>query len=78
MLDISYIMGFIGVALGIMIGIFIYAEVEQSVACPDVTTNPGGNAGCIKAKSLSWAVVGILPIAMFFGLFTLFGGFNQY
>ena len=40
--------------------------------------NPDGNAGCQKAKSLSWAVIAILPIAMFFGLFTLFGGFNQY
>ena len=78
MLDISYIMGFIGVAVGIMIGVFIFTEVETSVDCPDETANPGGYAGCQKAKSLSWAVMGILPIAMFFGLFTLFGGFNQY
>ena len=78
MLDISYIMGFIGVAVGIMIGVFIFTSVEDSVSCPDVSTNPDGNAGCLKAKSLSWAVMGILPIALFFGLFSLFGGFNQY
>ncbi|MAE59202.1 MAG: hypothetical protein CME69_09990 [Halobacteriovorax sp.] len=78
MLNIAYIMGFIGVAVGIMIGVFIFTEVENSVDCPDININPDGNAGCQKAKSLSWAVVGILPIAMFFGLFTLFGGFNQY
>ena len=78
MLDISYIMGFIGVAVGIMIGIFIYSEVEQSIDCPDATSNPGGNAGCTKAKGITWSVIGILPIAMFFGLFALFGGFNQY
>ena len=71
-------MGFIGVAVGIMIGVFIFTQVETSVSCPDVTANPDGNAGCLKAKSLSWAVGGILPIAMFFGLFTLLGGFNQY
>tara|TARA_Y100000310_G_C20375014_1_gene665323 strand:- start:407 stop:643 length:237 start_codon:yes stop_codon:yes gene_type:complete len=78
MLNIAYIMGFIGVAVGIMIGVFIFNEVEASVDCPDATSNPGGNAGCNKAKSLAWAVIGILPIAMFFGLFALFGGFNQY
>ena len=78
MLNIAYIMGFIGVAIGIIIGVFIFTEVEASVDCPDSTTNPGGNTGCLKAKSLSWAVIGVLPIAMFFGLFTLFGGCNQY
>tara|TARA_B100000678_G_scaffold107688_1_gene90333 strand:+ start:83 stop:319 length:237 start_codon:yes stop_codon:yes gene_type:complete len=78
MLNIAYIMGFIGVALGIVIGVFIFTEVEASVDCPPLSANPDGFAGCQKAKSLSWAVIGILPIAMFFGLFTLFGGFNQY
>tara|TARA_Y100001949_G_scaffold173329_1_gene178721 strand:+ start:1060 stop:1296 length:237 start_codon:yes stop_codon:yes gene_type:complete len=78
MLNIAYIMGFIGVALGIVIGVFIFTEVEASVDCPPSSQNPDGFAGCQKAKSLSWAVIGILPIAMFFGLFTLFGGFNQY
>ena len=78
MLNIAYIMGFIGVALGIVIGVFIFTEVEASVDCPPLSANPDGFAGCQKAKSLSWAVIGILPIAMFFGLFALFGGFNQY
>ena len=56
MLNIAYIMGFIGVAVGILVGVFIFTEVETSVDCPDATTNPGGNAGCQKAKNLSWAV----------------------
>ena len=77
MIDISYIMGFIGVAVGILIGVFIYSEVEVAVDCPEVATDPDGNAGCLKAKGLTWSVIGILPIALFFGLFTLFGGFNR-
>ena len=77
MIDISYIMGFIGVAVGIIIGIFIYSEVEVAVDCPEVATDPDGNAGCLKAKGLTWSVIGILPIALFFGLFSLFGGFNK-
>ena len=77
MIDISYIMGFIGVAVGILIGVFIYSEVEVAVDCPEVATDPDGNAGCLKAKGLTWSVIGILPIALFFGLFTIFGGFNR-
>ena len=78
MMNIAYVMGFIGVAVGILLGIFIYTEVESSVVCPDATLNADGNAGCNKAKSLSWAVIAILPIAMFFGLFALFGGLRGY
>jgi len=77
MLDISYIMGFIGVAVGILIGVFIYSEVEVAVDCPEAATDPDGNAGCLKAKGLTWSVIGILPIALFFGLFSIFGGFNR-
>ena len=77
MIDISYIMGFIGVAVGILIGVFIYSEVEVAVDCPEVATDPDGNAGCLKAKGLTWSVIGILPIALFFGLFSIFGGFNK-
>ena len=78
MMNISYVMGFIGVAVGILLGIIIYTSIENSVDCPDININPDGNAGCQKAKSLSWAVIAILPIAMFFGLFALFGGLRGY
>ena len=43
MIDISYIMGFIGVAVGLVIGILIYSEVEQAIDCPDAATNADGN-----------------------------------
>ena len=62
MLNIAYIMGFIGVALGIVIGVFIFTEVEASVDCPPLSANPDGFAGCQKAKSLSWAVIGIFMV----------------
>ena len=31
MIDLSYIMGFIGVAVGLIIGILIYSEVEEAI-----------------------------------------------
>ena len=49
MLDISYIMGFIGVAVGLIIGILIYSEVEAAIDCPDATTNADGNEACTRA-----------------------------
>ena len=77
MLDMSFIMGFIGAAIGLVIGIMVFGEIENSIECPDSATNEIGNESCTKAKGITWSVIGILPIAMFFGLFALFGGFNQ-
>jgi ABC-type lipoprotein release transport system permease subunit len=77
MIDISYIMGFIGVAVGLIIGILIYSEVEQAIDCPNATTNADGNTACTRAKSIAWTVISILPISMFFALFAIFGGFSR-
>ena len=77
MIDISYIMGFIGVAVGLIIGILIYSEVEQIIDCPDSTANPDGNEACTRSKSIAWTVISILPITMFFALFAIFGGFSR-
>ena len=77
MIEISYIMGFIGVAVGLVIGILIYSEVEQAIDCPDAATNADGNTACTRAKSIAWTVISILPITMFFALFAIFGGFSK-
>ena len=77
MIDISYIMGFIGVAVGIVLGILIYSDVESAIDCPDEDDNAEGNESCLRAKSIAWTVISILPITMFFGLFALFGGFSR-
>jgi len=77
MIDISYIMGFIGVAVGMIIGILIYSEVSQSIECPNAITNEDGNDACERAKSIAWTVISILPISMFFALFAIFGGFSR-
>jgi ABC-type lipoprotein release transport system permease subunit len=77
MIDISYIMGFIGVAVGLIIGILIYSEVEQAIDCPNAILNQDGNDACTRAKSIAWTVISILPISMFFALFAIFGGFSR-
>ena len=70
-------MGFIGVAIGLVIGIMIYSEVEMSIDCPAQATDPDGYEACARAKSISWTVISIVPITMCFTLFTIFGGFSK-
>ena len=77
MIDMSYIMGFIGVAVGLIIGILIYSEVEAAIDCPPVANNPDGNEACTRSKQIAWTVISILPISMFFALFAIFGGFSR-
>jgi len=77
MLDMSWMMGFIGVAVGLMVGVFIFSAVEDGMDCPDAATNPDGNEACDRATSIAWAVIGILPITLFMALFTIFGGIDK-
>ena len=77
MIDISYIMGFIGVAVGLIIGILIYSEVEGAIDCPVESENQAGFDACTRAKGIAWTVISILPISMFFALFAIFGGFSR-
>lgn len=72
MISLPFIMGFIGAAVGILVGILIFSNVETAIACP---TSGSGLAACNNAKTYAWTVISILPIGLFFALFALFGGF---
>lgn len=71
------IMGTVGGAVGLIIGILIFSAVSTNVTCPNVTTDPDGNSSCNTAKNTAWTVLGILPIGLFFGLFYFFRAFNM-
>jgi len=60
-------LGFIGVAVGLIIGILIYSElfsvnsvkrikVNAAIDCPAVGDDADGNAACERAKSIAWTV----------------------
>ena len=76
-MDMSFIMGFIGAAIGLVIGIMVFSEIENSIDCPDSTTDSAGNEACTKSKGIAWSVVAIFPITLFFSLFTIFGGMSK-
>ena len=77
MLDIQFIMGFIGAAIGLIIGIFVFSAVTESVECPDPAVDANGAESCDRALSMAWTVIGIFPISLFIALFAIFGGFKN-
>ena len=85
MLNLAYVMGFIGVAVGLMIAIFIFGAVDNAIDCSQITANTSnwnltaqgqttGETNCNLVANTSWTVIGILPITLFFVLFHIFGG----
>jgi len=65
-------MGFIGCAVALFIGIMIFSSVSESIDCSDLTNNVT-QAKCNEVKDISWTVIGLVPLALFFVLFLLFG-----
>ncbi len=69
MLSLGFILAFIGAAVALLIGILIFSEVSASITCP----TGQGSTECANAKDTAWTVIGILPVALFFALFAIFG-----
>ena len=79
-LSLGFILNFIGAAVGLLIGILIFGEVSDAIDCPfnfynGVTERDAafGTTECENAKDTAWTVIGILPVALFFALFAIFG-----
>ena len=73
MLNLAFVMGFIGVAVGIIISVFIFGAVDNAINCTNINNNTG-KTNCNLVKNTSWTVIGIIPITLFFVLFHIFGG----
>jgi len=75
-LSIGFILAFVGAAVALLIGILIFSEVSTAIDCPTTSVgNPTGQGSteCEDAKDTAWTVIGILPVALFFALFAIFG-----
>jgi len=74
-LSLGFILSFVGAAVGLLIGILIFSEVSDAIDCPSdgVSDAPFGTTACEQAKDTAWTVIGILPVALFFALFAIFG-----
>jgi len=76
MLNLAFVMGFVGVAVGLMIAMFIFGSIDNAINCSTII-NTTGQVNCNLVKTTSWTVLGILPITLFFVLFSIFGGFAK-
>jgi len=76
MLNLAFVMGFVGVAVGLMIAMFIFGSIDNAINCSSII-NTTGQVNCNLVKTTSWTVLGILPITLFFVLFSIFGGFAK-
>ena len=74
MISIALVMAFVGVEIALIIGILIFSSVENSIDCP--IEGQEGFEDCNKAKFITWVVISVLPITMFFALFAIFGGIS--
>ena len=138
MINIQFVFGFIGAAVGIVIGILVFGQIAVAIDCPGeigstnsagillssdnfnkylvLVSNTGtavpaqqagkfveadhtgapstakgtttpytmgsekynpGKSECTNAKTTAWTVLGILPITLFFVLFSIFGAFGR-
>ena len=74
-LSLAFIMAFMIASVGALIGFLIFSGVESAIDCGDMMNSPMLTQ-CENAKNMAWLVIGILPIALFFSVFSMFGGFN--
>lgn len=62
----------VGAVIALIFGTFLIGTLTDGL-CEGIT-HEEMKASCEGAKSTAWLVIAILPIAMFFMLFTMFGG----
>src|SRR3989304_5224809 len=71
--SLGFIMAIIGASVGMLIGILIFSEVSAILDCTTVE-HEAFKQECENAKDVGWTVIAILPIALFFAIFAIFGG----
>jgi hypothetical protein len=69
-------MGFIGACIALIIGILIFSEISEAIDCDGIDPEWGRQLKdrCESSLNTAWLVIGILPIALFFAMFHIFGG----
>jgi len=74
--SLTFILAFIGASIGLLVGIMIFSQVADILDCSTIGSE-GFKKECEKAKDIGWTVIGLLPIALFFAIFAIFGGLHE-
>ena len=71
----GFIIAIVGASIGMLIGLMLFSEISSLLDC--TTVEPEAfKQECENAKDVGWTVIAILPIALFFAIFAIFGGFE--
>ena len=75
-LSLGFVMGFIGIAIALLIGLMIFSSVTNVLdeKIKEEIVNPEIKEAYDQKTNTFWIVISILPIALFFVLFTILGG----
>ena len=76
MATVALLMGGIGAIIALLIGSIIVGGVTDAIDC-DTVMGEANKLNCENATSTAWVVIAILPIALFFTLFNIFGGLGD-
>lgn len=76
MVSLALLMGLIGAIIATIIGFLIVGGVTDAINCDEIVYE-STKLQCENATSTAWVVIAILPIALFFALFQIFGGIGD-
>ena len=74
MISKAFIIAFVVASIGLVFGVAVVNSVTENIDCPDPNTYADGAEACESAKSSAFTVIGILPVALFFAIYMIFGG----
>jgi ATP-dependent Zn protease len=73
MINLAFVMAFIGVAIALLIGLTIFSSVSDTIQSID-SDNEQIQQSKEETENVLWVVIGLLPIVLFFVLFAVFSG----
>ena len=71
-------MAFIGVAIALLIGLTIFSSVSNSVEELNQIANNDTITKVEEDNNTMWIIIGVLPIALFFAMFTIFSSLGSF
>jgi len=73
MINLVFVMAFIGVAIALLIGLTIFSSVSDTIQSIN-SDNEQIQQSKNETENILWVVIGLLPIVLFFVLFAVFSG----
>lgn len=73
MISLAFLLSIIGATVGLLVVVLLFSAITDEINC-DSLSNSEVKESCETALSTTWIVLAILPIALFFAMYSIFGG----